>query len=91
MSVKRWCQERGVTPTTYYRWERELLAVESKQRTVSQSSSTVNFAELPMPQQQLRNEAERSATLRVGEVSVAIYQGISPEVLKTLIEALKSC
>ena len=26
LSVRQWCRERGTTPTTYYRWERELRA-----------------------------------------------------------------
>jgi transposase-like protein len=24
MSVKAWCQQEGITPTTYYRWQREI-------------------------------------------------------------------
>ena len=26
LSVREWCRQRGITPTTYYRWEREVLS-----------------------------------------------------------------
>lgn len=45
LSVKSWCQQSGVAPTTYYRWERAVLAeAETDQRTASPL-----FAEVPVP------------------------------------------
>ena len=49
------------------------------------------FAELPAPKQQYRNVSECSATLRIGNSSIEFYQELSPEMLKTLVEALGSC
>ena len=89
MPVKRWCQEQGVTTTTYYRWERTLLSLASRGK--GDESQTVAFAELPAPKRELRNETERCATVRVGDGSIDIYQEMTPDLMKLLVEALRSC
>ena len=61
LSVSEWCQQRGVTTTTYYRWERELLT--GVRRNGTPPSTTVTFAELPAPKQVSRNVSEHCATL----------------------------
>ena len=89
LSVSEWCRQRGVTTTTYYRWERELLATAE---TVPRSSvPAVRFAELPAPKQVSRNVAERSATLHIGSASLDIYSGCDAEQLKMLVELLRLC
>lgn len=87
LSVREWCRERGIIPTTYYRWERDVL---SKAEATTGEHRT-RFVELPGVRQEERNVPERSATLRVGEDSVEIYQDLSPELLKALVEALRRC
>ena len=52
---------------------------------------TPTFTELPAPKQQYRNVSECSATLRIGNSSIEFYQELSPELLKTLVEALGAC
>ena len=47
ISVRQWCRERGITTTTYYRWERELLAAAN----TTPALPTAVFAELPRPKQ----------------------------------------
>ena len=87
--VRAWCKEQGVTTTTYYRWERELLSVAE---TVPQAKvPAVTFAELPAPQQASRKIAECSATLRVGNASLDIYPGCDAEQLRLLVELLRLC
>ena len=27
LPVRQWCRQRGITPSTYYRWEREVLSI----------------------------------------------------------------
>ena len=61
LSVRQWCRERGTTPTTYYRWERELLSVASTTKALPETPAAA-FAELPVPKQMCCNAAERSAT-----------------------------
>lgn len=90
LSVRQWCRERGTTPTTYYRWERELLSVASTMKALPETSAAV-FAELPVPKQVCSNVAERSATLHLGNVSIDIYPQCGSEQLKTLVEVLRTC
>ena len=50
-SVRTWCAEQGVGYKTYYRWEREILQVASKELilTSHEEKATPVFAELPSP------------------------------------------
>ena len=90
LSVRQWCRQRGITPTTYYRWERELLSIAGSTKALPETPA-VAFAELPVPKQVSCNTAERSATLRVGNVSIDIYPQCGPEQLKALVEILRTC
>ena len=60
LSVRAWCRQEEINAATYYRWERELLALAETEPC--SSVSAVRFAELPAPKQVSRNVAERSAT-----------------------------
>ena len=89
LSVSEWCRQRGVTTTTYYRWERELLT--GVRRNGTPPSTTVTFAELPEPKKMSRNIAECYATLHIGSASLDIYPGCDAEQLKMLVELLRLC
>ena len=45
LSVRQWCRERGTTPTTYYRWERELLSIAGSTKALSESNRQISTAE----------------------------------------------
>ena len=89
-SVREWCRQQGITPTTYYRWEREVLSVAGSMAQQKKAES-VTFAKVPVPRQEYRNEVERSATLYVGNVRIEIYPSCGREQLKTLVEMLHIC
>lgn len=78
----------GITPTTYYRWEREVLSGIGRKDAEGRSGGT--FVELPAPQP-LRNNSERTATLNIGSSSIDLYQEMGPELLRTLVELLRQC
>ena len=59
LSVSEWCQQRGVTTTTYYRWERELLTAANQ--APCSGVPAVTFAELPEPKKMSRNVAVASS------------------------------
>ena len=89
LSVRAWCRQEGINATTYYRWEREVLAAAG---TMPRSSvPAVTFAELPAPEQVSCNVVERSATLRIGNASLDIYPSCDAEHLKMLAELLHLC
>ena len=89
LSVRAWCRQEGINAATYYRWERELLALAETEPC--SSVSAVRFAELPAPKQVSRNVAERSATLHIGNASLDIYPGCDTEQLKMLVKLLRLC
>ena len=62
LSVRAWCKQEEINAATYYRWERELLALAETEPC--SSALAVRFAELPAPKRVSRNVAERSAALR---------------------------
>ena len=88
ITVKQWCKEHGITPSTYYRWEREVL---SKAKETEQSSSIVSFAAIPIRELPSRNSSERIATFRYRELSLDVYSGAEAETLSLLLEVLRSC
>ena len=89
LPVQAWYRQEGINASTYYRWERELLALAETEPC--SSVSTVRFAELPAPKQVSRNVAKRSATLHIGNISLDIYPGCDTEQLKMLVELLRLC
>ena len=89
LSVRAWCNQEGINASTYYRWERELLT--AAKPVLCPSVPAATFAELPEPKKMSRNVAERSATLRIGSVSLDIYSGCDAEQLKMLVELLRLC
>ncbi len=91
LPVKQWCRNRGITTSTYYRWERELLALTGGSRSKPQLASTTTFAELPVSQQACRNVSEVSATVHINDVSIDIYPGMDAELLKTLLDTVRLC
>ena len=90
LPVSAWCKQRGIHKTTYYRWEREVLAYTGNSRE-SPSKAQIVFTELALPAEPSRKLPERSATLHIGGGSIDLYQELSPALLNTLLQALKSC
>lgn len=87
-SVKKWCRENGIAVTTYYRWERAVL---SKAEDTIRKREAPAFAELAVPKQELRNVSECTATVRIGDGRIEFHQEMSPELIRSLIRALRSC
>ena len=91
MSVVEWCRGRGVTTTTYYRWERQLLPMASGlQSKPPELAATRTFAEVLMPQEQCHTVAQQATTIHLNEIAIDIYPGMDAELLKTLLEAVRA-
>ena len=86
MSVRAWCREQGVTTSTYYKWERQVLN-KAKATDTTGNLPTPVFVELPTPV----NNHEKSivATVRVGMVSLDIYSGADAGIVAVLCRALR--
>ena len=88
LPVRDWCKKKGITSATYYRWERELLSISGNTHG---EEPAVAFAELPAPERLYCNVSEGSATLQIGGGSITIHQELTPELLRAMIAALRSC
>ena len=89
LSVRKWCRQQEISPSTYYRWEREVLSAAGSM--AQQREQGITFAEVPVPRKECCNKAEHSATLYVGNVRIEIYPSCEREQLKTLVEMLHIC
>ena len=89
LSVRAWCRQERINATTYYRWEREFLALAETEPC--SAVPAVTFAELPEPKKMSRNVVERCATLHIGNASLDIYPGCDAEQLRLLVELLRLC
>ena len=72
LSVRKWCRQREISPSTYYRWEREVLSAADNMAQQREQGS-VTFAKVPVPRQEYQNEAKHSDTLYAGNVRIDIY------------------
>jgi len=93
MSVKRWCEENGVTPKTYYSWQKKVFSfmVEQQKLQLEAEDQESCFVELPPPQQLRQAASELVANIQVGQTSVNIYSGADSKMVQALLLALKSC
>ena len=93
MSVKRWCDENGVSPKTYYTWQKKVFSVMVEQQKLQLEAEGREgcFVELPAPQPIQQTPSDLVASVQVGQASVNIYSGADPELAQALVQALKSC
>ena len=93
MSVKRWCEENGVSPKTYYSWQKKVFSVMVEQQKLQLEGKGQEdcFVELPATQQIRQNTGELVASIQAGQASVNIYSGADPKLAQALVLALKSC
>ena len=87
-SVRAWCTEHGIGYKTYYRWEREILQIASKELTLTSRKEKASpvFAQLPSP----ASISEKSivATVRIGSATLDVYSGAEAEIVTALLRVL---
>jgi len=87
-SVRAWCAEQNIGYKTYYRWEREILQIASKELTLAsrEEKAAPVFVELPSP----ASIPEKSvvATVRIGTASLDVYSGADTEIVTAFCRAL---
>ncbi len=91
-TVRRWCAERQICTTTYYRWEREIfggLGKKGKERQAL-AETAPEFMEAPMLRPQNR-VGQAVMTLRTGTAEVDIYAGAGEREIEAVLRGLKLC
>ena len=87
-SVRAWCTEHGIGYKTYYRWEREILQIASKELAAAPRKEKASpvFAQLPSP----ASISEKSivATVRTGSATLDVYSGAEAEIVTALLRVL---
>ena len=90
--VKAWCKERGISSTTYYHWEKEVLAEAERQLAIAEGSRGTNFVAVGAQPERSRREEGHPAVagkVRKGGVEVEIYVGAEAGTIEMLLRVLK--
>lgn len=75
LSVRAWRQQQGITPTTYYRWEQEVLSLAGDAAELSGRE----FVELPAVEQGIITVYQmwrKAAAFRHGDISHTLFPRI---------------
>ena len=93
MSVTRWCSEHNVKPKTYYSWQKKVFAAMLAQQKAETSDAPPRFAELPAPPGETQlaaaeKQTDLVASVRIGDASLEVYGGASPEIVSALCKVL---
>lgn len=96
ISVRQWCLEHSISPTTYYRWEREALsrikelepAAVGRVQTLTEATMMPMFAELPAEAAQACL-SRKSLCLRSSGYELEIPAGTDPDIIGTIIRAMR--
>ena len=91
LSASRWCMEHDFKPKTYYTWQKKVFAAMIEQQKLQMMETTGNetkFIELPSPELGATRGRDLVASVHVGEMSLDVYEGASPEIVTALCRVL---
>lgn len=96
MSVKRWCDENGTTPKTYYSWQKKVFAFMVEQQRLQLEEPEVNsercFVELPSHYESIQQPpADLIAHVQIGDAAIDLYAGANADTVKAICQALRTC
>ncbi len=95
-TIRTWCNERHISPQTYYRWQRSVwdagtqnLLERSKRQSVMKQDETAVFAEcrIPVP---VQSAPAAAVILRLDTVTLEIQNGVSLETVEAVLRAVKA-
>ena len=91
--VKVWCQEQGVSATTYYRWEREIFGSvgPGKDGAGPVIARTPEFAEVAVVQTTYTGGAQPMITVRAGALAADIYPDADKEMIQIIVQTVRLC
>ncbi len=90
--VRKWCGQRQVSVSTYYRWEREIFGGIQKEGDNGQALAVAapEFTEVSGIEQS-GGTGRTVMTVRMGRLAVDIYAGAQEEELRAMCRVLKLC
>lgn len=95
-TIRAWCNERHISPQTYYRWQRSIwdagtqnLLETSKRQPVMNQEETAVFAECLIPAS-VQSAPAAAVILRLDTVTLEIQNGVSSETVEAVLRAVKA-
>ncbi len=90
--VRKWCEQRQVCVSTYYRWEREIFGGIQKKEDKGNAIAVAapEFTEVSGIEQSC-GAGRAVMTVRKGGLAVDIYAGAQEEELRAMCRVLKLC
>ena len=83
-SVRAWCRENEISEKTYYYWQRRL-----DEQMVS-TAERVDFAEIPRGVQ-IGQCSGVAAKISLSGATIEVYPGADVQMIRVILETLKSC
>lgn len=95
-TIRAWCNERHISPQTYYRWQRAAWDAEtqnflegSKRQPVMIQDEAAVFAEYPLSAP-VQSAPAAAVILRLDTVTLEIQNGVSSETVEAVLRAVKA-
>ena len=98
--VRQWCEKKGCSTTTFYRWKREIVGTGEKKQErrktvlthpeVEASKPAVVLAEVPVTQcagrseEAMEKQFHPAAIIRVGRISIELSEELAQQVVKQM-------
>ena len=80
--MRNWCQENGISPGSYYRWQKILFEMAVAER--SKSETQPQFAEIP-----ISKKTAPTAIIHLGNAEIEIFRGIDESTLETVCRVVR--
>lgn len=86
MTIRAWCQEKGISEKTYYYWQRRLF----QELTNAQPQSS-GFVEGTPRKTKTESSGQLAVRIRIADTEAEVYNGADAATLEAVLWALRSC
>ena len=84
MTVRQWCEENGISLSSYYKWQRKVYAV-------AQAQQEARFVEVTPAQPASVAVSDVAVTVHIGGAEADIHSGADAATVEMVLRVLKSC
>ena len=84
MTVRQWCEENGISLSSYYKWQRKVYAA-------AQAQQESRFVEETPVQSSSVDVSDVAVTVRIGGAEADIHSGADAATVEMVLRVLKSC
>ena len=84
MTVRQWCEENGISLSSYYKWQRKVYAA-------AQAHQEARFVEVTPVQPVPVGVSDVAVTVHIGGAEADIHSGADAATVEMVLRVLKSC